>query len=236
MAEETALSRLAKGFDLGANEYLIRPVERNELLARARTQVRRKRLQERLRENHRRSLSLALTDELTGLYNRRYMLAHLNELLARATKGDMQTAVLMLDIDHFKSVNDNYGHPAGDDILRELAARLLRQVRSVDLVARLGGEEFVAVMPETTLSGAAVVAERLRLSVATEPFTVKASGERLTVTISIGVAATDEIDEGVDVLMKRADEALYAAKNGGRNRVISISGREASFAAMPIAS
>jgi two-component system cell cycle response regulator len=236
MAEEAELSRLAKGLDLGANDYLIRPVERNELLARARTQIRRKRLQERLREDHRRSLSLALTDELTGLYNRRYMLAHLNELLARAGKGDMQTAVLMLDIDHFKSVNDNYGHPAGDDILRELVARLLRQVRSVDLVARLGGEEFVAVMPETSLSGATTVAERLRVAVAAEPFTIKASGEALPVTISIGVAASDEVDEDVEMLLKRADDALYAAKNGGRNRVASISAREASFAAMPMAS
>src|SRR5215475_9934488 len=187
MAEEAELSRLAKGLDLGANDYLIRPVE-------------------------------------------------LNELLARAGKGDMQTAVLMLDIDHFKSVNDNYGHPAGDDILRELAARLLRQVRSVDLVARLGGEEFVAVMPETSLTGATTVAERLRVAVAAEPFTIKASGESLPVTISIGVAASDDVDEDVEMLLKRADDALYAAKNGGRNRVASISAREASFAAMPMAS
>jgi two-component system cell cycle response regulator len=236
MAEETELTRLAKGLDLGANDYLIRPVERNELLARARTQVRRKRLQDRLRENHRRSLSLALTDELTGLYNRRYVLAHLNELLARGGKDDEQIAVLMLDIDHFKSVNDNYGHPAGDDILRELAARLLRQVRSVDLVARLGGEEFVAVMPETNLMDATAVAERLRVAVNAEPFTVKASGERLPVTISIGVAATDDADEGIDALLKRADDGLYAAKNGGRNRVVSVSAREASLLAMPMAS
>ncbi len=236
IAEEAELPRLAKGLDLGANDYLIRPVDRNELLARARTQIRRKRLQERLRENYRRSLSLALIDELTGLYNRRYVLAHLGELLARMGDGGPGTALLMFDVDRFKAVNDKYGHPAGDDVLRELAARMLRQVRSVDLVARLGGEEFVAVMPETNLAGAAVVAERLRLAVAQEPFVVQGTGEKLPVTISIGVAATDDGGDSVETLLKRADDALYRAKNTGRNRVVSISRKEAELQAMPIAS
>src|SRR5438067_1693592 len=126
IAGEGELPRLAKGLDLGATDYLIRPVDRNELLARTRTQIRRKRLQDRLRENYFRSLSLALTDELTDLYNRRYVLAHLNELLARMPEGGTGgTAVMMLDIDHFKQVNDRYGHSAGDDVLRELAERAL---------------------------------------------------------------------------------------------------------------
>jgi two-component system cell cycle response regulator len=140
----------------------------------------------------------------------------------------------MLDLDHFKAVNDQYGHPAGDDVLRELAQRMLRQVRSVDLVARLGGEEFVAVMPETNLSGASAVAERLRIAIADEPFTVTASGERLPVTASIGIA-TSENGDSVETLLKRADDALYIAKNGGRNRVVSASAWEASLAPMPIA-
>ncbi len=220
LADEGELPRLAKGLDLGANDYLIRPVDRNELLARVRSQVRRKRLQDRLRENYRRSLSLALTDELTGLYNRRYVIAHLEELVARANHdGATDTSVMMFDIDHFKSVNDQCGHPGGDDALRQIADRALRGVRSIDLVARLGGEEFVVVMPETPIGAAATVAERLRNSVAGEPFLIHTVGERRPITISAGVAVA-RMGDTVDSLLRRADDALYQAKNSGRNRVV----------------
>jgi two-component system, cell cycle response regulator len=221
MADDSELARLAKGLDLGANDYLVRPVDRNELLARVRIQIRRKRLQERLQKNYRRSLALALTDELTGLYNRRYVFAHLNELLGRMKEGGSGTAVMLLDIDHFKEVNDRYGHPAGDEVLRQLAGRALRQVRSVDLVGRLGGEEFLVVMPETNSAGAAVVAERLRAAVADEPFVLPAGGKSLPITVSIGVAVTGDGQEGLEDVLKRADDALYAAKNAGRNRVVA---------------
>jgi two-component system cell cycle response regulator len=220
IAEEADLPRLAKGLDLGANDYLIRPVDRNELLARTATQVRRKRLQDRLQESYQRSLALALTDELTGLYNRRFLFAHLDELIERVNKGGISAAILLFDIDHFKYVNDTRGHPAGDDVLRELAARTTNSVRSVDLVARLGGEEFVVVMPETDLAVAAAVAERLRQAVAREPFTVRSSGDRLPVTISIGVTAISEKGDDRDQVLKRADQALYSAKSGGRNLTI----------------
>jgi two-component system cell cycle response regulator len=221
LANDGELAQLAKGLDLGANDYLIRPVDRNELLARVRTQIRRKRLQDRLHENYHRSLSLALTDELTGLYNRRYVLAHLEEVAARCNGAPVDTAVLMFDIDHFKNVNDQYGHPGGDDVLRQLAARALRGLRSVDLVARLGGEEFLVVMPETTLAAAMVVAERLRAAVAVEPFLLHGTGKKIPVTVSIGVAVAADTGDTVDKLLNRADEALYAAKNSGRNRVVS---------------
>lgn len=221
LANDGELPQLAKGLDLGANDYLIRPVDRNELLARSRTQIRRKHLQDRLRENYRRSLSLALTDELTGLYNRRYVLAHLEELVARSDVYGDNAAVMMIDIDHFKGVNDRHGHQAGDDVLRQLAARALRGMRNVDLVARLGGEEFLVVMPETNLPAAVVAAERLRHSVAAEPFLLQGSGTVLPVTVSIGVAVLAESSDSVEALLKRADEALYAAKNGGRNRVVT---------------
>ncbi len=221
LADEGELPRLAKGLDLGANDYLIRPVDRNELVARVRSQVRRKRLQDRLRENYRRSLSLALTDELTGLYNRRYVVAHIEESIARiGHDGPPDISVMMFDVDHFKSVNDQLGHPAGDDVLRQLADRALRCVRSIDLVARLGGEEFVVVMPETNLSAAVTVAERMRHSVAAEPFLIQALGEQRPITVSIGVAVATAGDT-VDSLLQRADEALYEAKNGGRNKVVA---------------
>jgi two-component system, cell cycle response regulator len=233
MADDGELPRLAKGLDLGANDYLIRPVDRNELLARVRIQLRRKRLQEQLRDNYRKSLSLALTDELTGLYNRRYVFAHLQELLARMPANGNETAVLLFDIDHFKRVNDTHGHPAGDQVLQGLAARALRHVRSVDLIGRLGGEEFIVVMPETNLGGAAVVADRLRAAIAHEPFVLRDSGERLPVTISIGIAAASR-NEDLDRVLKRADDALYAAKHAGRNRVVAFSEQHLPAAAEPV--
>src|ERR1700719_4207692 len=222
IADDRDLPRLAKGLDLGANDYLVRPADRNELLARTATQVRRKRLQNRLEENYRRSLELALTDELTGLYHRRYLFVHLDELIGRVNKDGISAAVLLFDIDHFKLVNDTYGHAAGDDVLRELAARTTHCVRNVDLVARRGdgaGDEFVVVMPETDITIAAAVAERLRAAVAREPFTLKSDGRKLSVTISIGVASGATGDDR-DRLLSRADDALYAGKNRGRNCVI----------------
>jgi two-component system, cell cycle response regulator len=232
MADDGELPRLAKGLDLGANDYLIRPVDRNELLARVRIQIRRKRLQERLRDNYRRSLSLALTDELTGLYNRRYVFAHLQELLARIPANGSETAVLLFDIDHFKQVNDNHGHPAGDQVLRELAGRALRYVRSVDLIGRLGGEEFIVVMPETSLGGAVVVADRLRDAIAREVFMLRPSGECLPITVSIGIAAAAR-GEDLERVLKRADDALYAAKHAGRNRVVAFSEQQVPPMAAP---
>jgi two-component system cell cycle response regulator len=220
IAEDRELPRLAKGLDLGASDYLIRPVDRNEVLARTATQIRRKRLQDRLHESYRRSLSLALTDELTGLYNRRYLFAHLDQLLGRVAKDGISVAVLMFDIDHFKQVNDTYGHPAGDDVLRELSSRTTNSVRSVDLVARFGGEEFVVVMPETDLSIAAGVAERLRVAVGRDPFTITADGSALPLTISIGVTAVAGPEDDRDTMLKRADDALYMAKRRGRNCLI----------------
>jgi two-component system cell cycle response regulator len=221
LGEKRELPRLAKGLELGANDYLVRPIDRNELLARVRTQIRRKRLQDRLGENYRRSLAQALTDELTGVYNRRYVFAHMNELIVRMSESGTTTAVITFDIDHFKRVNDRYGHPTGDNVLRELAGRALRNVRSVDLVGRLGGEEFVVVMPETSLPDALVAAERLRGVMADQPFTMAPTGERVPITISIGVAIITPGDDTLKALLKRADDALYTAKNAGRNRVVS---------------
>jgi two-component system cell cycle response regulator len=221
IAEDIDLIRVAKGLvDLGANDYLIRPVDRNELLARTGTQIRRKRLQDRLQQNYQRGLSLALTDPLTSLYVRRYGEAHLGELMERINQNVTSAAVLLFDVDHFKRVNDTHGHDAGDDVLRELAARTIKSVRSVDLAVRWGGEEFLVVMPETDLANAAAVAERLRATVAKDPFTVRSTGEKLAVTISVGVAAAISGGDHCNRLLKRADDALYSAKSAGRNRVI----------------
>jgi two-component system cell cycle response regulator len=220
IAGEDDLPRLVKGLDLGASDYVIRPVDGNELVARTRTQIRRKRLQDRLRENYHHSLSLALTDELTGLYNRRFLFAHLDQLRERIAQGGPGAAVLLFDLDHFKGINDSYGHAAGDEVLRQLAARILRLVRDVDLVARLGGDEFVVVMAETPETEALAIAERLRLAIADEPFTVKTSRDPLHLTISIGVSTLDADHDSSDALLAGADDCLYRAKNAGRNRTI----------------
>jgi two-component system cell cycle response regulator len=222
IGEVEELPRLAKGLDLGATDYLVRPLDRNELVARVRTQIRRKRLQERLRDTYQRSLSMALTDSLTGLYNRRYLTAHLEGLMARASAGVEGPALLAIDIDRFKSINDGYGHPGGDAVLREISQRIARNIRPFDLVARYGGEEFVVVMPETPLTVAEAVAERLRLAVANDPFVSPEMPAGIQVTISLGAAATLPGGEDTSAsLLKRADDALYTAKRMGRNRVMA---------------
>ena len=146
--EAEEIGGLAKGFELGINDYLVRPVDANELKARTRTQLRQKRYRERLQENYQRSLSMALTDDLTGLHNHRYLSAHLLTALQRAAETHKPLSLLMLDIDFFKNVNDTHGHAVGDAVLRELSRRMVRNLREFDMAARLGGEEFVIVMPE----------------------------------------------------------------------------------------
>jgi two-component system cell cycle response regulator len=220
MGDDTDMARIAKGLELGANDYLIKPIDRNELLARCRTQIRRRRYQERLRANYERSLSMALVDPLTGVFNRRYLDAHLPRLLDRSAEAQKPLALLIVDIDRFKAVNDTHGHHVGDEVLRELANRVTRNLRSIDLVVRWGGEEFVVVMPDTDAAAAGAVAERLRRRVAEQPFAVSDPPGSLDVTMSLGVTVTIGRDAPVEELIRRADSALYAAKNSGRDRVM----------------
>ena len=217
--EENA--RLLRGLDLGANDYIVRPIDRNELLARVRTQVRRRRYTEQLRDNLQQSMELAVTDPLTGLFNRRYMERHLGTLVEKSAGRGKSLSVLILDIDYFKSVNDRFGHDAGDDVLREFADRMRTCVRGIDLACRHGGEEFVVVMPDTDLSVATMVAERIRRKIAGDPFPVQRGTRSIEVTISIGIAARTDPNEDATAFLKRADEALYRAKRDGRNRVVA---------------
>jgi two-component system cell cycle response regulator len=221
IADEGDLSRVAKGLELGANDYLLKPIDRNELLARVRTQVRRKRYHEKLRNNYEQSLSMALTDSLTGVFNRRYVSAHLPRLMERSWESQKPVAILMFDIDHFKAVNDTYGHGVGDEVLREVANRTNRNLRNFDLVARYGGEEFIVVMPDTDRDAAYAVAERLRRRVGEETFAVSTQAAEITVTISIGVAVVEGVGDTADAILKRADDALYQAKRSGRNRTVA---------------
>jgi two-component system cell cycle response regulator len=214
-------SRLLRGLEIGVNDYLLRPVDKNELLARARTQIRKRRYTDHLRDNVQNSIEMAITDALTGLHNRRYMETHLATLAEQAAQRAKPLALMMLDIDYFKSINDRYGHDAGDDVLREFAVRIRKSIRGIDLACRYGGEEFVIVMPETDLHVAGMVAERLRRSIAGEPFSIEKGAKRLEVTISIGIATLETKGEAITDVLKRADQALYRAKNDGRNRVVA---------------
>jgi two-component system cell cycle response regulator len=214
-------ARLVKALEIGVNDILAKPIDPQELSARARTQIRRKRYTDYLRDNLDHSLELAVTDQLTGLHNRRYMTGQLDALVKRASLGGDPVAALLIDIDHFKKINDGYGHDVGDDVLQEFAVRLASNVRAIDLPCRYGGEEFVVVMPDTKLEDAERIAERIRLHVAGSPFRVKGGTELLTVTISIGVAATLGADDKPEALLKRADEGVYEAKALGRNKVIT---------------
>lgn len=212
-------ARLMRGLDMGVNDYLMRPIDRNEMLARVRTQIKRKRYSDFLRNRLEESVELAITDALTGLHNRRYMEAHLRSLVQESAATGKPLTILIADIDHFKRINDTYGHDAGDVVLKDFAARLQQNVRGIDLTCRMGGEEFVIIMPDTDTELAGHIAERLRMCVAQKPFRLNASTD-IEVTASVGLASVESAMDTPDTLFKRADNALYAAKRGGRNKVV----------------
>ena len=213
-------TRLLRGLDMGVNDYLQRPVDRQELCARVKTQIRRKRYADSLRDSVQQTMEMAITDSLTGLYNRRFMSTHFEQTLEQAHLQGRSLAVMIADMDHFKAVNDTHGHDAGDAVLRELAERMRGCVRGVDLVCRFGGEEFVVIMPDTELDTAGIVAERIRNRVAVEPFTLP-DGQKLARTVSVGIGALHLAGDTAETILKRADEALYDAKQSGRNRVVA---------------
>jgi len=221
IAEAHDSARLLRGLELGINDYLMRPLDKNELSARVRTQLRRKFYADKLRSSVEQSMEMAVTDPLTGLYNRRYMESHLGTLIKTIAHRGKSLSILTFDIDFFKAVNDTHGHDIGDAVLKEFARRLQGNIRDLDMACRIGGEEFVMVLPETDMALAFQVAERLRQAIATTPFDVGAQSGPLHITVSVGVAALQTIDDTADGILKRADTALYRAKRDGRNRVVA---------------
>ncbi len=208
----------AKALDLGTSDYIMEPFEPEELVIRLRTQLRRKHYSDQLRSNVRDGLRMAVIDPLTGLYNRRYATQHMQKIVERAKDGNKNFAVMMMDLDKFKAINDSHGHDAGDMVLQEVSHRIQENVRGVDLVARMGGEEFLVVMPDASSMVAKHVSERLRRAVESKPF-VTSDGVALSVTMSIGVAIGSPRNDDPSALLKQADAALYAAKANGRNLV-----------------
>lgn len=214
-------ARLMRALDMGVNDYLHRPVDKMELRARVNTQIKRKRYTDRLRTNVARSMEMAVTDSLTGLYNRRHMDNQLEIHMTNADARGHPLSILTLDVDFFKTINDTHGHDVGDRVLQELARRLKEQIRAIDLCCRIGGEEFLTLLPGTEIQVGFTVAERLRRIIAAKPFDVGARSGPLAITVSIGVAGYETTADTPVSILKRADDALYRAKRAGRNRVVS---------------
>lgn len=208
-----------EGLRIGADDYICKPFDERELLARVANMVRIKQMHDDVNRARARLERLAIRDELTGLYNYRYLQTRLDEEFKRAERYHEPLSCAMLDIDHFKSFNDRYGHDVGDRVLQAVAERLVGAVREVDVVARYGGEEFLLLLPSTHLAGALTVAERVWKSMSEQPFSV-GTRETQQITVSLGVALYPS--RGVTsraTLLKAADRALYRAKEEGRNQI-----------------
>jgi two-component system cell cycle response regulator len=214
------MARLLRG---GACDIVRKPFHAAELLARLDLHVRLRRLQAELREKNATLARLSTTDPVTGLRNRRYVTEFLSLEALRAVRYHTPLSVMILDIDHFKRVNDRHGHRIGDAVLQVMADTLRSSLRATDLVARYGGEEFLVVLPQTDLVGAGVLAERVRTAIEETAIDVGVEAP-LSVTVSIGVAALDAEAPCIEQLVERADAALYAAKDAGRNRVAAGAG------------
>jgi two-component system cell cycle response regulator len=200
------------GLDLGAIDYVTKPFDPAELRARVRAALRMKRLMDLLSQK-------AKVDGLTGLWNRAHFDERMVAAVATARRHKQPLSLMMMDADRFKSINDRYGHPFGDEVLRSIAARLTQMMRLEDIVCRFGGEEFAIVLPHTALEGARQLAERIRTMIMALELVCK--GQRVEVTCSFGVAELQSLGANADMatLVQAADEAMYAAKKNGRNRV-----------------
>jgi two-component system cell cycle response regulator len=210
------LEMRVKGIDSGADDYLVKPVNSLELVARVKSNIHKYEVQQRLKRNADKLFILSMTDQLTGLYNRQYLKTVLEREIAASKRYGAVFSLLLLDIDHFKDINDVCGHLAGDSVLRELGQLLPGSIREIDVAARYGGDEFIVLLINSAADAAVAVAEKLRQSVECFGF---AHVKDMSVTISIGVTEGHVTDDGLESVLKRADEALYAAKRNGRNRV-----------------
>ncbi|MDO6726358.1 diguanylate cyclase [Cognatishimia sp. 1_MG-2023] len=215
-------SLLVDALDLGAHDVMTGGFDPEEMSLRISSLVQQKRLSDRLRDNLQNGLQAAVTDPLTGLFNRRYALPYLNRISEQAVHLKRNFVVLLADLDHFKSVNDDYGHAAGDAVLAETARRLRENLRSVDLVARIGGEEFLIALPDVSREDADLFAERLCALIRDTPMKISNLNKSIPVTMSIGatIGGGNYVKKSVETLLQEADQALYDAKIHGRDQVL----------------
>ncbi|WP_341786974.1 PleD family two-component system response regulator [Rickettsia endosymbiont of Cantharis rufa] len=219
--DEDGMPLVVKGIELGINDYFVYPIEESELLARIRTQLRRKQYQDNLRNDLEQSVNLAAKDGLTGLFNRRYFDIHLKQMIEKANRESIKLYLLMCDIDNFKHVNDTYGHQAGDKVLTIVSRILKNTLRVTDLIARFGGEEFTMLLTDIDISKAIETAERVRVKIEYMDFPIEDQIEHLKKTISIGVAEYKK-EESMESFIERADKAMYEAKTTGKNKVVKL--------------
>jgi diguanylate cyclase (GGDEF)-like protein len=223
LTSRDAIEHLVQGLQAGADDYLTKPVLEPELLARLNTGKRIVTLERSLRAVNEENRRLSVTDALTGAFNRRYLMEKLPQEIERSARYDHRVSLLMCDIDHFKRVNDTYGHQAGDEVLRSVVSLIRTQVRNTDWIARYGGEEFVIVLPETTYTNARKVADTLREALTQLP--IDFQGATLNVTASFGVTGWENAvpaEASVDAMVARCDASVYESKAAGRNRVSAV--------------
>ena len=219
LAEDDKINMVNRALDMGASDYLMVPIEQSELIARIKTQLRKKYYQDALRKDLEHGMNMAIKDGLSGLYNRRYFDKHLPRIVAQAEKGEKNLYLMMIDVDYFKDVNDKYGHLVGDQVIKVVSSIIVSNMRAEDTIARYGGEEFVVIIYDISEEDVLNIADRLKNAVAEYPFALPNTDKTLTKTVSVGLT---KYQQGEDVLefLDRSDKAMYAAKNAGRNQVV----------------
>src|SRR3989304_913780 len=213
-----SLKKKLTGFNLGASDFFLNPFEGEELLARVQSLLKMRNLMEELREKNALLEKLAVTDELTGLHNRRHFFEAVKEQMALGLRHGFKIACLLIDIDHFKKINDTYGHAAGDEVLKKLGSLLRACKREGEILARFGGEEFIMCLFNTDSGHARLAAERFRKLVADHDFSPVCPGLRITVSIGLALFPQNRVSS-IDDLIRTADKAMYASKTAGRDRV-----------------
>jgi two-component system cell cycle response regulator len=219
LAEDENLNMVIKGIEIGFNDYFLYPVEQSELIARVKTQLRRKWYQDDLRSELEERIDLSIKDALTGVFNRRYFDIHIRQMIERVNHVGQKMCMIMLDMDYFKEVNDNYGHQAGDEVLKTLAKILKDSIRLTDLIARYGGEEFAILLNITDINEGVEIANRVLKQISSHPFSLSEYQEPIFQACSMGVAEYRR-NESIEEFIGRVDDALYSAKESGRNRIV----------------